>query len=127
MAAELEDRGDAGVRERGGGARFELEAAEAVDVGGELGRQDLDRDLAVEARIACTIDLTHPPLTEGGEDLVGTETASRLEHHGAGDDCESYHPARGATARAASPNSPNDDLRAAHPTRPAGVRRRTIL
>jgi len=39
--------------------RFALETREAIGVGGERLRQDLDRDLATELRIVCAIDLAH--------------------------------------------------------------------
>ena len=44
-----------------GGARFLLEAAHAVGVGGEGFGQNLHRDVAAEARVACAVDFAHAP------------------------------------------------------------------
>ena len=41
--------------------RFLDKPAAAVLVADAIGRQDLDRDLTVETRIARAIDLAHPP------------------------------------------------------------------
>jgi hypothetical protein len=60
--------------QRGGRAGFLLEAAEAIGVGSERRGQDLDGDVAPEARVSRPIDLTHTPRANGGEDLVGAET-----------------------------------------------------
>ena len=43
--------------QRGGGARFLLEAMEALGISRVRGRQDFDGDVAPEARIARAIDL----------------------------------------------------------------------
>jgi hypothetical protein len=39
------------MRERGDGLGFALEAGQGASALGQLGRQDLDRDLAVELRV----------------------------------------------------------------------------
>ena len=74
-AARLEavDRGDVGVIELGEELRFALEARQALLVLGEGGRQDLDRHLALQARVGGAIDLAHAALAELGGDLVGAE------------------------------------------------------
>ena len=54
-----EQRDDAGVVERGDGARLVLEAGQAAVVLGHVRRQHLERDLAAEARIPRAIDLAH--------------------------------------------------------------------
>ena len=41
---------------------------------GQLQRQDLDGHGALEARVACPVDLAHAPCPEGCEDLVRPET-----------------------------------------------------
>ena len=78
FAAGLEaiDLGDVGVVELREELRFALEAGEALLVRGERGRQDLDRHLALEARVGGAIDLAHPALTQLGGDLVGAEPLS---------------------------------------------------
>jgi hypothetical protein len=51
--------------ERGGGLGLLLEAAPPVGVLGDLWRQDFDRDLATEARVAPAVDLSHTPEPRG--------------------------------------------------------------
>ena len=46
-AADLMDRDDVGMVQRGGGSRFLREAREAIGVGRELLRQELDRHVAM--------------------------------------------------------------------------------
>ena len=50
-------------------------------VRGQLRREDLDRDVAVQLRVARAVDLAHPARAERREDLVGTETCSGGERH----------------------------------------------
>ena len=71
--ADVVDRDDVRVVERGGGARFQLEAVEALRIGREARRQHLDGDVAAEARIAGPIDLAHAAGAEQRDDLVGPE------------------------------------------------------
>ena len=76
MRAEVEDREDVRVRERGDGLGLALEARERVGVRGQLRGKDLDRDVAVELRVARAVDLAHAPGAERREDLVGAEACS---------------------------------------------------
>ena len=46
-------------------ARFLLEATEAFRVGGDVRRQDLDRDVAPEPRVVRAIHLAHAAGAEG--------------------------------------------------------------
>src|SRR5262249_8882683 len=55
-----ENREDVRMVERGGGARLLLEAAHASGVPGELGGQQLERDLAAELRIFSQVNFAHP-------------------------------------------------------------------
>ena len=64
-----------------GGPGLLLEAAQAIGVGGEGGRQDLDRDVAAEARVLGAVDLPHAARADGGEDLVGAEAGTGGEGH----------------------------------------------
>jgi hypothetical protein len=76
------DGEDVRVIELPGGARLLLEAAHPAGISGEgLGNQ-LDRDLAPEARIARAIHVTHPAGTQPAGDLIGTELRSGGEGHG---------------------------------------------
>ena len=56
--------------------RFALESREPVWVRGKRRRQDLQRDIAIERRIARTIDLAHPARAEGADDFIRTEMRS---------------------------------------------------
>ena len=79
--ADVVDRDDVGIVERRGGARLLLEAVQPVGVGGEVGRQHLDGDVAVEAVVAGAIDLAHPAGAQQADDLVRSEGGSRCEVH----------------------------------------------
>jgi hypothetical protein len=59
--------------QRRGGAGLGLEAGQEVGVRGDRGRQDLDREHAIEPGIAHAVDLTHPARPERGEDFIGAE------------------------------------------------------
>ena len=59
LPVDFEEREQVRVIQRRHGARLLLEAAQPVGVGRELGRQRLDRDLAIEPRVARPPDLTH--------------------------------------------------------------------
>jgi len=67
LALEPVDGGDVGVVERREEPRLALEPREAVGVGGEGGREELERDVATEFGVARAVYLTHAP----GADLVG--------------------------------------------------------
>ena len=49
-----------GWLKRGDGSRLALEARAELRVGRELRRQHLDRDHAIEPRVARLVDLAHP-------------------------------------------------------------------
>ena len=100
------DRADVRVIERRERPRFAREAGAALGVGGEVGRQDLDGDVATELAVARAIDLAHAAGAERGDDRVGPELTI---HHR-----ESYLPqprprrrpgARGSRADAGSYSS----------------------
>ena len=64
-------------------ARFALEPRQPVRIVDDRVGKDLDRDLALEARIARAVDLAHPTSAERADDFVGTETgASGVSGHG---------------------------------------------
>src|SRR5262245_19962195 len=65
--ADLENREDVRMVERGGGASLLLEAAHASGVPAELGGEQLERDLATELRIFSQVDFAHPARAEFGE------------------------------------------------------------
>jgi hypothetical protein len=67
------DRPNLRMVQRGQHARFELEAREAVGVGQEGVREDLDRDIAAEFRVARAVHLAHSAGAEKREKFVRTK------------------------------------------------------
>ena len=61
---EAEERGDAGMRQRGEGARLGMEAGHAARGAGEGVREGLERHAPLEPRIAPDVNLPHSPSTE---------------------------------------------------------------
>ena len=61
------------MRERGDRLRLPLEAPRNSGVGGERRRQNLDRDVAIEPRVARPVDFAHPARAERRHDLVRAE------------------------------------------------------
>ena len=59
-------------------ARLSFESRQPLGVDGERRRQNLDRDLAAQPRIARSIHLAHPAGADGGEDLYGPSRAPAL-------------------------------------------------
>ncbi len=72
---------DAGVVQRGDRPGFLLEAGEALGVAREVGRQDLDGDIAAEAGVAGEVDLPHASRAKLAADLVGAEFRPGSEWH----------------------------------------------
>ena len=73
---DLVNRDDVGVVEGGGGLRLLQKPAPAAFVVHPVGRQDLDGDLAAEARIAGAIHFAHPARANRREHLVDAEPRS---------------------------------------------------
>ena len=69
--------------ERGEELRVALETSETVNVGGEELRQDFQRDVATELRVARAVDLAHPAGPEGGQNFVRTEASAGGQCHAA--------------------------------------------
>ena len=80
-AAEVVDGQDVGMRQRGHGLGLALEAREGRGIVGHLRRQDLQRDIAVEARIAGPVDLAHAARAHERHDLVAVETLAGGKRH----------------------------------------------
>ena len=80
VGADVVDGEDVGVVQGGDGAGLALEAAQPLGVGGGIGREDLEGDLAPETGVAGPVDLPHAPGAEGREDLVRADTAARGQH-----------------------------------------------
>ena len=82
VAAEVVDREDVGMRERGDRLRLALEAraARSASRARRCG-QHLDRDVAAEPRVARPVDLAHAAGAERRHDLVGAEPVAGREAH----------------------------------------------
>ena len=77
VLANLEDLADVGVIDRRDRHRLATEALARLRVRGRLLRQQLDRDLAPEARVESTIDDAHSSSAERRQDLVRSKSSSR--------------------------------------------------
>ena len=73
LFADVVQRADVRVVQAGDGLRFALEALLHLGVVGEVRRQDLDRDRAVQPRVGGLVDLAHAAGAEGAGDFVRTE------------------------------------------------------
>jgi hypothetical protein len=73
------DRRDVGVIERRERLRLALESRHALRVVGERVRQDLDRHLAAQDGVGCSIHLAHAAFTDQRGDFVDAETGAGSE------------------------------------------------
>ena len=78
--ADIVQRADMRVGHPRDGARFALKALGVARRKGGLG-QELERDDAIETRIAGAIDLAHPAGPERGKYFERTNTSARVEPH----------------------------------------------
>ena len=80
VLADVVERADVRVRQARDRPRLALEPLAELGVGGQCCRQDLDRDGAIEPRVARPIDLAHPAGAEQRHDLVRSQPRSGWEH-----------------------------------------------
>ena len=73
------DRADVGMIQRRECLRFAREARQAIGIARHGLRQDLQRDLAIQLRVARAIDLAHAAGAKEREDFVGTEPGARSQ------------------------------------------------
>jgi hypothetical protein len=81
VIAEIVDGENVGMVERRHGLRLALEADARSAVVGEARGQHLDRDFALEPRVACAIHFAHPACAERGDERVVTECVPRTQAH----------------------------------------------
>ena len=62
--------------QRGADFRLALEAKQPFGIAGKGLGQELQRDIAIELRVARAIDLTHPAHADAGDDFIGTEACA---------------------------------------------------
>jgi hypothetical protein len=67
--------------ERRNRSRFALEPVAQLQIGGEIRRQNLDGNRAIEPGVTRAIDLAHSPSAERCEDFVGAKARSGLQTH----------------------------------------------
>ncbi len=74
--ADVVDAADVRMIERSDRARLALEAQ--IGIAGNLGREDLDRDAAIEPRVAGLVDLAHPARAraERADDFVRAKSGA---------------------------------------------------
>jgi hypothetical protein len=70
------DSRDVRVIQRREGLGFTLEARKPISVVRERLGQDLDRDVAIQLRVAGPEDLAHAPFADTGDNFVDTETGT---------------------------------------------------
>ena len=73
---EAVDGGDVRMVQCGEHLASRVEPRETIDVVRDRFGQDLDRDVAIQLRVARTIDLPHPALANGRQYFVGAETGA---------------------------------------------------
>jgi hypothetical protein len=70
LLADVVDRADVRVVQRGGGARVAPEARPRARIRGELGGQELERDKPLEPRVLRPVDNSHPAAAELSHDAI---------------------------------------------------------
>jgi hypothetical protein len=73
VGANVVDREDVRMGQRGGRTRLLLEALQPLRVGGQPCGQNLDGDIAMETGVTGSIDLAHSTCTELADDVIGPE------------------------------------------------------
>ena len=76
------DAGDVRVIQRREGLGFTLEAGEPISVVRERLGQDLDRDVAIQLRVAGPEDLPHAAFADAGDNFVDTQTGTGSKGQG---------------------------------------------
>ncbi len=80
-SSQTVDRADMRMIQRGKSLRFTFEASEAVRIGSECLGQDLERDVAIQLRIARAIHLAHAARPEQAQDFVCAKPCTRRQSH----------------------------------------------
>ena len=80
--ADVMDRDDIRVIQAARRPGFLFEPALAIGIARECGRQDLDRHLPPQLRVARAIDLAHAADAETAQDFESADPIARREAHG---------------------------------------------
>jgi hypothetical protein len=81
VLAEIVDRDDVRVGQRGDGTRFGFEPSACDRIVRQRVGDDLDRDVALQSRIAGAVHLAHSAGTEQVEDFVRANSTAGLGRH----------------------------------------------
>ena len=81
FGADVVERDNVRMIERGGRARLLLEAGDAVGIGGDDLGQNLDGDIAMQAAVAGSVDLAHSANAENTQDRVRAQLRARGNGH----------------------------------------------
>ena len=81
LAPDVVQRADVRMVQRGDGLRLALEPLLHLGIVGEVGREDLDRDRAVQPRVGRLVDLAHAAGAERDPDFIRPELRTCLEGH----------------------------------------------
>ena len=81
ILADLEDLADERVIERGGRGGLAAHARARVGIGGEIVAQYLERDMAIEAWVACPVHDSHAPGPQRIQYFVRTEPVAAGQPH----------------------------------------------
>ena len=72
---------DVGMVQRCEHLRFALESRDAIRITDERGGEDLNRDVAIEFRIARAVDLAHAAGADGGDDFISAKARTGTQRH----------------------------------------------
>jgi hypothetical protein len=71
LIADIVERANVRVIQTRNGPSFQLESFAKFRLVRQCGRQNLDRSNAIQPRVACAIDLSHPTRADQCQDFVG--------------------------------------------------------
>jgi hypothetical protein len=77
--SDLVNADDVRVAESRGRARFVGEAADALPVAGQIGREDFEGNVAAQRAVVGAVDVAHRAGADEGDDLVAGDAGSGLE------------------------------------------------
>ena len=81
LLAPVVDRRDVGMRQRRNRVRFAFEPRQRFRTGCDRRRNDLDRDVTVQTRIACALDLPHATRSKRGADVIRADAIAGRKRH----------------------------------------------
>jgi hypothetical protein len=81
LLADVMERADVGMIQRGDGAGFAFKAFASLWVGSHVSGQDFDRHCAIQPRVARPIDFAHAARSDRSNYLVRSEPSSDSQRH----------------------------------------------